>query len=201
MNKSNAFDFTLTAHHYREGGPNNPYLPYYDANISSIDLKQYLELLKREYKGLRMYPTANVIPSKNIVLNVDVEKVKSLGIVPRNLEEFIVPQMHFKLKENGLEVKDLAMLDLLATADWKRPLYVSNTALMQFNVDLTPYVVREGNTFRILPVFNPDLQQEFVNTEGGYEKVMNKFQFRGLNIPLGKGVVITACKQNRVRCA
>jgi hypothetical protein len=181
VNKSNAFDFTLTAHHYREGGPNNPYLPYYDANINSIDLKQYLELLKREYKGLRMYPTANVIPSKNIVLNVDVEKVKSLGIVPKNLEEFIVPQMHFKLKENGLEVKDLAMLDLLATADWERPVYVSNTALMQFNVDLTPYVVREGNTFRILPVFNPDPQQEFVNTEGGYDKVMNKFQFRGLN--------------------
>jgi hypothetical protein len=181
VNKSKAFPFTLTAHHYREGGPNNPYVPYYDAKIKSIDLKQYLELLKKDYKGLRVYPTANVIPSKDIVLNVDVDKLQAMGIIPKNLEAFIVPQMHFKLKENGLDVKDLALLDILATTNWERPVYVTNTALMQFNIDLTPYVVREGNTFRILPVLNPDPQQEFVDTQSGYNKVMKLFQFRGLN--------------------
>jgi hypothetical protein len=30
-------------------------------------------------------------------------------------------------------------------------------------------------------VLNPNPQQELVNTQSGYEKVMNKFQFRGLN--------------------
>jgi hypothetical protein len=181
VNESKPFPFTLTAHHYREGGPNNPYLPYYDAKIKSIDLKQYLELLKKDYKGLRVYPTANVIPSKDIVLNVDVDKVRAMGIIPKNVEGLIVPQMHLKLKGGGLEVKDLALLDILATTDWERPVYVTNTALSQFNIDLTPYVVREGNTFRILPVFNPNPQQELVNTESGYHKVMNLFQFRGLN--------------------
>jgi hypothetical protein len=175
------FPFTLTAHNYREGGPNNPFLYYYETNIKSMDLKQYLELLKKDHKGLRIYPTANVIPTRDIVLKVDVEKVRSLKIVPKTLEGLMVSEMHLQLKGNVLELKDLAMLDILATADWERPVYVTNTSLAQFNVDLTPYVVREGNTFRILPVLNPNPQQELVNTISGYEKVMTKFQFRGLN--------------------
>jgi len=89
--------------------------------------------------------------------------------------------MHLQLLGNGLELKDLAMLDMLATADWERPLYVTNTALSQFNIDLTPYAVKEGNTYRILPVLNPNPQNELVNTSEAYENIMTKFQFRGLN--------------------
>lgn len=181
MNNSDEFPYTLTAHHYREGGPNNPYVYYYDAGIKSMDLRQFLDLIKKEHKGLRLYPNANVVPSKDIVLKVDVEKVRAMRIVPQSLEELIVPEMHLQLKENGLEVKDLAMLDILATADWNRPIYVTYTALRQFNVDLSPYVVREGNVLRILPVLNPNPRQELINTADGYDHVMNKFQFRGLD--------------------
>lgn len=181
INRSQPFPYTLTSHHYREGGPNNPYLPFYDAKIKSMDLRQYLDLIKKEHKGLRVYPSHNVIPTRNIVLSVDVEKVKALDIVPKTLAELIVPEMHLKLKGTWLEVKDLAFLDILATGDWSRPIYVTPTALMQFKIDLTPYVVREGNVFRVLPVLNPNPDEELVNTRDGYQRVTNEFQFRGLN--------------------
>jgi len=177
---SEPFAYTLTRENYRQGGPND-YLPYYDAKINSIDLKQFLELLKKDHKGLRLYATANAVPSKEIVLKVDVEKVRSMGIVPKALDSLIVPEMRLRLRGNGLEKKDLAMLDVLATSNWERPLYVNNTSLSQFNVDLSPYVVQEGNAYRILPVFNPDRQTELVNTEVSYENMMNKFQFRNLD--------------------
>lgn len=178
--ESKPFPFTLTSHNYREGGPNQ-YLPFYDAHIKSMDLKQYLELLKKDHKGLRVYASYNAVPTRDIVLKVDTAKVRALGIVPKTLDSLIVPEMHLRLKENALELKDLALLDILATADWKRPVYVTNTALSQFNVDLTPYAVREGNTYRILPVLNPDPQSDLVNTEAAYANIMKKFQFRGLN--------------------
>ncbi|HEY0741635.1 MAG TPA: DUF2723 domain-containing protein [Chryseosolibacter sp.] len=181
INRSQPFPYTLSSHHYREGGPNNPYLPYYDANIKSMDLKQYLDLLKKEHKGLRVYARLNVIPTRDIVLKVNVDKVKALNIVPKQLESMIAPEMHLKLEGDILEIKDLAFLDILATGDWSRPVYITPTALRQFKVDLTPYVVREGNVFRVLPVFNPDTNEELVNTRDGYERVMNEFQFRGLN--------------------
>lgn len=180
--ESEPFPYTLTRENYRQGGPND-YLPFYDAKIASVDLKQYLELLKKDHKGLRLYASANAVPTKELILKVDVEKVKSLGIVPRELESLIVPEMRLRLRGNGLEKKDLAMLDVLATSEWERPLYVNNTSLAQFNVDLSPYVVQEGNAYRILPVMNPNPQNELVNTEVSYTNMTEKFQFRGLDDP------------------
>lgn len=177
--ESEPFPYTLTRENYRQGGPND-YLPYYDAKINSVDLKQYLELLKKDHKGLRLYASANAVPTKELVLKVDVEKVKAMGIVPKELESLIVPEMRLRLRGNGLEKKDLAMLDVLATSNWERPMYVNNTSLSQFNVDLTPFVVQEGNAYRILPVLNPNPQNELVNTDVSYENMLEKFQFRGL---------------------
>ncbi len=178
--ESKPFPYTLTRENYMQGGPND-YLPYYDAKIKSVDLQQYLELLKKDHKGLRLYPSANAVPTKELVLKVDVEKVRSLGIVPANLDSLIVPEMRLRLRGNGLEKKDLAMLDVLATSNWERPLYVNNTSLSQFNVDLSPFVVQEGNAYRILPVLNPNPQNELVNTKVSFENMIEKFQFRGLD--------------------
>ncbi|MBT1696484.1 DUF2723 domain-containing protein [Fulvivirgaceae bacterium PWU4] len=183
--ESKPFPYTLTSQNYRQGGPND-YLPYDERfNIASMDLHQFLDALKKDHKGLRLYPNANATPSREITLKVDVNKVRSLGIVPAELDSLIVPVMRLKMRQgaNGLEKKDLAMLDVLATADWERPLYVNNTSLAQFNVDLTPYVVQEGNAYRILPVLNPDPNNDLVNTKVSFENMTKKFQFRGLDDP------------------
>ena len=182
--ESTPFPFTLTKENYRQGGPND-YLPYYEAGIKTMELKQYLELLKKDYKGLRLYPSANVLPTKEIILPVDVEKVKSLGIIPEGMDSLIVSEMHLKVTSNNLEKKDLAMLDILATANWERPLYVNETSLAQFNVDLRRYVVQEGNAYRILPVLNRNQnpQDRLVNTKASYENMLKKFEFRGLDDP------------------
>ena len=182
--ESQPFPYTLTKENYRQGGPND-YLPYYNAKIASMDLRQYLELLKKDHKGLRIYPTANAFPTREVTLPVDVEKVKALGIVPKNLEKYIVPEMRLKLRNgaSGLEKKDLAMLDVLATASWERPIYVNNTSMSQFNVDLSRYVVQEGNAYRVLPVYNPDPNVDFVNTGVSFENMTKKFQYRGLDDP------------------
>ncbi|MCZ8215189.1 MAG: DUF2723 domain-containing protein, partial [Cyclobacteriaceae bacterium] len=115
--ESQPLPYTLTLDNYRQGGPND-YLPYQDLGIKEMDLHQFLGLLKKDYKGLRLYPSANVVPTKEIVLKVDVDRVRSLGIVPEGFDSLIVPEMRFKLKGGGLEKKDLAMLDFLATSNW-----------------------------------------------------------------------------------
>lgn len=182
MNKhyeSEPLPYTLSLEQYRQGGPND-YLPYEDLKIKAMDLQQYIGLISKDYKGLRLYPSANVVPTKDIVLNVDVEKVKAMGIIPAGMDSLIVPQMLLRVKRNALEKKDLALLDVLLTNNWERPLYVNNTSLEQFNIDLRPYLVSEGNAYRILPVFNSEPREKLVNTKVAYDNMMNKFQFRGL---------------------
>lgn len=184
--ESEPFPYTLTMENYRHD--KSQYIPFYDANLKSMDLEKYLELLRNnsssllhpDYRGERF-----MLPTKEIVLKVDVEKVKSLGIIPAGMDSLIVPELRLRVKGNALERKDLALLDVLATADWTRPLYVNNTSLSQFNVDLSRYVVQEGNAYRILPVFNPRPmnQMELVNTDVSYENMTKKFQFRNVDNP------------------
>jgi hypothetical protein len=173
--------YTLSIDNYKQGGLND-YLMYYETGLKNIDLKQYLALLKKNYKGLVHpdYGSTNMVPSKEIILPVDVKKVKAQGIIPKSFDSLIVPAMRLRMRSNGLEKKDLALLDLLATNNWERPLYVNNTSLAQFNVDLSPYVVQEGNAYRILPIQNPNPRVELVNTETCLKNMTTKFRFRGL---------------------
>jgi hypothetical protein len=184
---SEPFPYTLTLKNYEQSGLND-YLPYYEAGIKQMDLHKFLELVRDNNKSL-LHPnyggTRNMLPAKEIVLKVDVEKVRSMGIIPEGMDSLIVPEMRLRVRTGGLEKKDLAMLDVLATSNWERPLYVNATSLAQFSVDLSRYVVQEGNAYRILPVYNPRPfnQMELVNTKVSYENMTKKFQFRNTDDP------------------
>jgi hypothetical protein len=178
--ESQPFPYTLTHQNYKQGGLNDV-LPFEDLKIGSIEAREFLGLIKREHKGLQLYPTSNIIPSRTITLKVDKERVRKLGIVPPQLDSLLVDEMVLRLKGRYLEKKDLAMLDVLTTADWERPIYVNNTSLSQFNLDLSAYAVQEGNTYRILPVKNPDPARDLVNSDVAFENMTKRFSFRGLD--------------------
>lgn len=178
--ESEPFKYTLSLKNYVQGGLND-YLPYADFKIKSIDAKQYVELLSKEYPQLRD-GDRNVVPSRVFTINVNKEEVLKKGIIPKGMDSLVVDQMQIRLLKGGLEKKDLAILDLIVTSNWDRPLYVNHTSLAQINLDLSPYVVQEGNAYRILPVRNPRKDREYlVNTEKAFENMTKKFQYRGLD--------------------
>ncbi|MFN5072503.1 MAG: DUF2723 domain-containing protein, partial [Cyclobacteriaceae bacterium] len=180
--ESTPFPYTLSLHQYRQGGPNE-YLPVANTGIKSIDLHQYLDLLRQDYKGL-LRDENNIVPSKLMTLNVNREEVLKKGIIPAGMDSLVVDQMQLRITASHLQMKDLAMLDVLATSNWNRPIYVNMTSLNQFQVDLSPYVVQEGNAYRILPMRNIRNDREtLVNTEKTYDNMLNKFSYRGLDDP------------------
>ena len=101
------------------------------------------------------------------------------------MDSLVVDQMVIGLKGNGLEKKDLMILDLIVSNNWERPIYFNNTSLSQVNLDLSAYVVQEGNAYRLLPIRNPKPRkgEYIVDTDLMYDNVMNKFQFRELDNP------------------
>lgn len=177
---SDPIPYTLSLNDYRQGGPNDA-LRYQDLKIPAVDLKEYLNLLKQgnklEVNG------SNILPSKTLVLKVDTAAVLAKGIIPANMRDLVVSEMPIRVKSTYLEKKDLAILDVIASANWDRPIYVNNTSLSQINFDLTPYIVQEGNAYRILPVRNPNPKKELVNTEVAYDNMVHKFSYRELDNP------------------
>jgi hypothetical protein len=140
-------------------------------------------LLKNEHPALRD-GDRNLIPSKVITLNIDKVQVLASGLIPRGMEDLVVDQMQFRLKGNTIDKADLLFIDLITTSNWERPIYVNYTSLSQLNVDMTPYAVQEGNVYRILPVKNPRSDRDYlVDTEKAFERMINKFKYRGLDDP------------------
>ncbi len=190
MYESEPFPLTLTQANYKQGGLND-YLIYEDRGITSINVGSYLKLIKENNPNLsQSYGSTNIVPGKTFNIPVNREKVLSMGIIPEGLDSLVVDQMVFSLKGNALEKKDLLLLDLLYTNDWERPIYLNNTSRQQINLNLDPYLVQEGNAYRILPVRNPNPNMDLVDTEKMFNKMMRlnddpgqNFHYRGLDDP------------------
>jgi len=187
MYQSDPFPYSLTEENYRQGGPND-YLYYVEnPNVKgAIDLKQYLQLIKDNYPALRVNASIsyyNTVPSRTLSLKIDKQAVLAKGIIPKGMEDLVVDRMNIKVKGNGLEKKDLMILDLITTGNWDRPIYFNNTSKQGINIDLSPYLIQEGNAYRLLPIQNPNPGQDFVNTDIMYDNLMHHFFYRQLDNP------------------
>ena len=178
---------SLSMEQYRQGGPND-YLPYVaHPNVTGpISVDQYLRLIKQESPALRR-PTSsgsiNTIPSRQLAFSVDTAQVRQQAVVPREHLPDLTSRMVWELTGRGLEKKDLLLLDLVSTSQWRRPIYFNNTALVQANFNLQDYVVQEGDTFRLVPAKNPKPDVRRVDTRKTYDRMMHQFSWRGLDDP------------------
>jgi hypothetical protein len=180
--ESEAFPYTLSLKQYQQGGPND-YLRFVNNDkIKVLDAKQYIDALSKEFAGLRG-DGGNIVPSRNFALSVDTAHVEELGFISKEQQPYLTPMMVWRLTKGGLEKKDLAILDLMVTNNWDRPIYFNPTSLAQINMDLNQYAIQEGMTSRLIPAKNPHPEKDYVNTSVAYDNMINKFGYRGLDDP------------------
>lgn len=187
VNKSAPLPFSLEYRNYRKG--TNDVLYVMDRqNIEAISATEYLRLLKNQSDLLKLTSggrsTFNMVPSRNLILDVDIEKVYNQGLIPEGMEDLMVDQMNLRIKGNYLTKGNMMLIDLIASNNWERPIYFNNTSLATISLDIEDYVVMEGLTYRLLPVRKPQgMRTELVNTDLAFENVMEKFAFRGMDNP------------------
>ncbi|HMJ71697.1 MAG TPA: DUF2723 domain-containing protein [Cyclobacteriaceae bacterium] len=180
--ESEAFPYSLSLKQYMQGGPNDYLRLTPNDKIKVLDAKQYIDALSKDFEGLRN-EDGNILPSRNFALQVDTARVKELGFISKEQKPYITPQMVWRLTKGGLEKKDLAILDVMVTNNWERPMYFNPTSLSQINMDLNQFAIQEGMTSRLIPAKNPNPQKQFVNTSVAYNNMINKFGYRGLDNP------------------
>ena len=186
--KSDPLPISLENENYRQG--TNDYLPFMEKPQvkAGMDLKQFISLVKQNHPVLQVQAQTGKpfmsFPTKNFFLNVDKAAVLQSGIVPKEREGQIVDQMAWNVGKSALEKKHLAILDILATNNWKRPVYFSTTVSSSDFMNLQPYFQLEGLAYRILPVKNPNAEDEgYVAKDLMYNNMLKKFQWRNLDDP------------------
>ena len=122
-----------------------------------------------------------VIPTDSIVLKVDKEAVRRSGMyIPG---DSIPDYMHISLKgKRALYKKDLMMLEMLANANWERPIYMAISVGSEEQLGMQNHFIQEGLAYRFTP-FDTNKTGVKVDSEKMYDNLMHKFRFGGIDRP------------------
>jgi hypothetical protein len=143
------------------------------------ELKNILKYWVRQPKeGLQM------IPTDSIVLKLDKEAIRRSGMmIPDSLHGEIPDYMTLSLKGKRMLYKsELMMLEMLANANWERPLYMAITVGSDNHLNMGDNFMQEGLAYRITP-FNTTQLGARIDSEKMYDNMMHKFKFGGIDNP------------------
>ncbi len=186
---SDPVPFSLTRDKYRQGNHDVTYL-FEDETLkdSYVDVKALFDILARDDSKLKMNTSQigmiDYFPTRNFMVTHDSAELVSSGRVPAAMATRL-DTIRWSFKGQALEKANLMILDLLATNDWKRPVYFVMTTGADTYIGLEGYFHLEGLAYRLLPVKARTTEGQIgeVNTTAMYDNLMNRFTWGNINRP------------------
>ncbi len=187
---SKPIKLTLNQDQYRQG--TNDIVPFYDIGIKGyVELKDLIEFIKSDnpqtYLSLQDGQKMKFFPSKKVKITVDSAACVKYGIVPKYLRGKMVDSICWTIRTNQLYKNDLMLLDLLASNNWKRPIYFAAPSTVNHCVAIDSFCLVQGWVYKFMPVkSNPD---DYIQNMGGvdpltsYDIMKNKCKWGNLNDP------------------
>jgi hypothetical protein len=186
VNNSPKIEMSIPESAYR-GYPRN-FLRYNDAYKGFVDINKVVEYIGKDQNG-RGGSTA-FVPTRNISIPVDKSKVLANGTVMpsdtgRILDaiNFTIPKKSQDANRDGLQKDEIAILDILASNNWDRPIYFSVTCRPEKLLGLKDYLQLEGMGFRIVPIKSQSdgrfgmLGNGRIAVDSMYNNIMTKFKW------------------------
>ena len=183
MNRSAPLPITLPFEKYKDGVRDVIY--YNDAKIpGAVEVKDVFDFLTSDDERTKVeYQSGehlNYLPTKNFKLTINLDDVIKNGVIDPSQKARLATTMDWKYTSNYITKDKLAMLDILAHNDWKRPICFTETSSPESMFGLQNYLYKEGFVYHLIP-FKPDTgaaaQQTKTNSLVMYNNVMNKFKF------------------------
>lgn len=141
----------------------------------------------------------HVIPTDTVSILIDKEALLRSGIMlpesirslkGEELRSALPDKLYISLKDIRMLTKiDLLMLEILASCNWERPLYMAISVGEVGKLKFNDYFVQEGLAFRFTPFDYKkwgDAEREgdyAINVEKLYQNVMSRYKYGGLETP------------------
>ncbi len=128
----------------------------------------------------------NYLPSNKFIINVDSAAVISNGTVKEYFIDRILSPMIWEYTENNAFKGDLAIMDMLSSNNWERPVYYSTTVPSSQYKGLEKYFIQEGLAYRVVPVVtDPPALGEFgmIDHHVMYDNMVNRFKWGNAEDP------------------
>ncbi len=107
------------------------------------------------------------------------------GAVPEYFADKIVSSINWDVRQNYLYKNDLMLLDIIATNNWKRPIYFANPSSISKVLGIDEYCHLEGMVYKFMPVKSENFISGVggINAESCYDIFMNKCSWGNLKDP------------------
>ncbi len=183
MNQSAPLPITMPNEKFEAGVRDVLY--YNDSKLpGSVEVKDVFDFLTTDDNRAKAQfsengDLTNYLPTKNFKITINPTEVVSTGTVPAKDAAKIVPAMAWTYPSNYVTKDNLAMLDILAHNNWKRPVYFANTVGSDNLIGMDKYLHDEGFAQRLQPL-QPDTAQAegaATNTMQMYNNMMTKFRY------------------------
>ena len=181
--ESDPLPLTLAPEKYIEGVRDQLFV---DNRVDKpVDLAQIVQFVGQDDKKFMIDISGrgdflNFLPADKYLIDVDTAKVVANGTVKEYFRDRIVSPMVWEYTEDRAFKGDLAIMDLLTTNKWERPVYISTTVPSDQYKGLEKYFVQEGITYRIVPI-NTDKSEEgefgMIDPVVMYDNMMNKYKW------------------------
>jgi hypothetical protein len=181
MNQSEPAPITMPDEKFKMGVRDMIY--YNDAKIPGMEVKNLFDYITSDKKtDMVQYQNgdmANYLPTKNLAIRVNADDVVKTGTIPADKKAQVDSLMTFVYPSDYVTKENLALLDIMAHNDWKRPIYFSLTVPTDNMLGMERYMYNEGFAYRLLPLkVDTALRPlEADNTQLMYNNVMSKFKW------------------------
>ncbi len=148
-------------------------------------VKDLLEMIGRDNSKATGGRAESIYDTNNAYIPVDSAEVMKYGVVKPAEADKIVRRMPLQLAGKSFLTKDeIAVLDIIGSNLWERPVYFAVTCRPEKMFGLNDYMQLEGLALRLVPIKGQSEMQFFgvvgsgsVNKEAFYDNFMNKFQW------------------------
>ncbi|HUB59199.1 MAG TPA: DUF2723 domain-containing protein [Puia sp.] len=156
----------------------NKYYDLYDIlkNVVGSDDPKYTTL---EENG----ESINIVPTRHFSVPVDTSLVRSNGMVHPG--DSVVSELHIDIPADKrlLLKSDLAMLAVIATTKWQRPVCFTSPQDLG-SLGLLKYTRLRGLAYQLVPVENSNSRNaDAVDNDNAYQTIMQKFAFGNASTP------------------
>ncbi len=190
VNDSEPIKLTIPAESYRGNKRNQ--IPFFDGGKEErpLPLVNVLKFIGEKHAvGSSSMQFESYIPTHEFFIPTDYEAAQRLGMYNPGDSVAIESEMRitFPKSKQWLTKDDLAILDVIGSNIWDRPIYFATTCKNSKLLGMNDYMQFEGLALRIVPIKTPSDKSLSiygsgrVATEKAYDNIYNKFVWGGFD--------------------
>ncbi len=188
INDSPAIKLSIGADAYRGANRNILYFPPNgDSRARSMDAALQFMGEDHPLPSSSGRQVKSYMPTENMYFDIDKSRVIQSGWIDASEANDIVDQIPVTVK-GSITKDELAVLDVLNSNMYDRPIYFSVTTRESKLMGLGDYTELQGLGLKFIPIKSQNQRSQFsihgngrVNTEAIYDRVMNKFKWGGFD--------------------